>query len=100
VVGSGGVDVPRLMRDGRVDAVVFASPSAVDNMAERFERENGDWDDVRKACVACIGPVTLAAAERRGLQVQVQAGEHTIPALVDALETYSLDRRRVGERVL
>ena len=100
VVGSGGVDVPRLMRDGRVDAVVFASPSAVDNMAARFERENGDWDDVRKACVACIGPVTFAAAERRGLQVHVQAREHTIPALVDALETYYRSRRQVGERVL
>ena len=48
VLGSGGVDVPRLLREGRVDAVVFASPSAVDNMAVRFERENGDWDDLTK----------------------------------------------------
>ncbi len=39
ILGSGGADVPRLLRDGRVDAVVFASPSAVDNMAVRFQQE-------------------------------------------------------------
>jgi uroporphyrinogen III methyltransferase/synthase len=97
VLGSGGVDVPRLLREGRVDAVVFASPSAVDNMAVRFERESGDWDLLRKICVACIGPATLAAAERRGLGVQVLPRDHTIPALVDALERYYQDSARIGE---
>ncbi|MFH1833696.1 MAG: uroporphyrinogen-III synthase, partial [bacterium] len=42
VLGSGGADVPGLLGSGRVDAVVFASPSAVDNMAVRFQQENGD----------------------------------------------------------
>jgi uroporphyrinogen III methyltransferase/synthase len=103
VLGSGGADVPGLLRSGGVDAVVFASPSAVDNMAARFDRENGDWDDLRRVCVACIGPVTSAAAERRGLEVQVLAGEHTIPDLVDGLERYYRDRgqnrKREGARV-
>ena len=99
VLGSGGDDVPRLVRDGRVDAVVFASPSAVDNMAARFERENGDWDDLKKVCVACIGPVTSAAAEQRGLKVHVLAREHTILNLVDSLERYYRNSTRIGERV-
>ena len=99
VLGSGGADVPGLLRSGRVDAVVFASPSAVDNMAARFDRENGDWDDLRRVCVACIGPVTSAAAERRGLEVQVLAGDHTILDLVDGLERYFQDGKREGERV-
>jgi uroporphyrinogen-III synthase len=99
VLGSGGDDVPRLVRDGRVDAVVFASPSAVDNMAARFERENGDWEDVRRLCIACIGPVTSAAAERRGLQVHVLAREHTILDLVDGLERYYRSSMRIGERL-
>jgi uroporphyrinogen-III synthase len=98
VLGSGGVDVPRLARDGQVDAVIFASPSAVDNMAVRFERENGDWDDLKKACIACIGPVTSAAAERRGLKVDVLAQDHTIVALVAALERYYQGSTRNGEQ--
>ncbi len=99
VLGSGGVDVPRLVRGGRVDAVVFASPSAVDNMAVRFDREKGDWDDLRKVCIACIGPVTSAAAERRGLEVHVLAPDHTILDLVDSLERYYRNSTRIGERV-
>ncbi len=99
VLGSGGVDVPRLARDGRVDAVVFASPSAVDNMAVRFERENGDWDDLKRVAVACIGPVTSAAAERRGLEVHVSPKEHTMPGLIDSLERYYRNHRRIGERI-
>jgi uroporphyrinogen III methyltransferase/synthase len=99
VLGSGGADVPGLLRSGGVDAVVFASPSAVDNMAARFDRENGDWDDLTRVCVACIGPVTSAAAERRGLDVQVLAGEHTILDLVDGLERYYQDGKREGARI-
>ena len=90
---------PVLLRDGRVDAVIFASPSAVDNMAARFELENGDWDDLKKVCIACIGPVTSAAAERRGLKVDVLAQDHTIQDLVDALERYYQDSARIGEQV-
>jgi uroporphyrinogen-III synthase len=99
VLGSGGVNVPRLVRGGRVDAVAFASPLAVDNMAVRFEQEDGDWDDLRKVCIACIGPVTSAAAERRGLEVHVLARDHTIPDLVDSLERYYRNHTRIGERV-
>ena len=99
VLGSGGADVPGLLREGRVDAVVFASPSAVDNMAARFEREGGDWVRLQNVRVACIGPVTAAAAERRGLRVHVQARDHTMRDLVDGLEQYYQDSARIGERV-
>ncbi|MFH0916697.1 MAG: uroporphyrinogen-III synthase [bacterium] len=99
VMGSGGVDVPRLLRSGRVDAVIFASPSAVYNMAARFDREDGDWDGLKDVCLACIGPVTSAAAEERGLEVQVLAGNHTIVDLVDGLERYFENREREGGRL-
>jgi uroporphyrinogen-III synthase len=71
-------------------------------MAARFERENGDWDALRGVCVACIGPVTSAAAERRGLKVQVQPRDHTILSLIDGLEQYyrsEQDSARSGGRV-
>lgn len=99
VLGSGGADVPGLLRTGRVDAVVFASPSAIDNMAVRFEREDGEWNDLGKVCIACIGPVTAKAAEQRGLAVHVLASDHTIPGLVDSLERYYQDSTGIGERI-
>ena len=35
--------------------------------------------------VACIGPVTAATAREAGLTVTVEADEHTVPGLVQAL---------------
>ncbi len=99
ILGSGGADVPSFLRSGRVDAVVFASPSAVDNMAARFDRENGDWNDLKRVCIACIGPVTSAAAERRGLDVHVSAADHTILGVVNGLERYFQIHERQGERI-
>ncbi len=98
VIGSGGADVPRLLRQGRVGAVVFASPSALENMATRMEQEGGDWSDLAKVCIACIGPVTAAAAEKRGLVVDVMPEEHTIPALVEGLERYFRERTGIRGR--
>lgn len=96
VLGSGGSDVPRLLRARQVDTVVFASPSAVDNMATRFAMEGGQWDDLRSACIACIGPVTARAAADRGLRVDVLPEEHTLPALVRALETFYRTHKQTG----
>ncbi len=97
VRGAGGVDLPSLLRAGRVDAVVFASASAVDNMAVRFQRENGDWDDLREVCLACIGPFTAAAVKRRGLQAQVVALDHTILGVVDAIADFFREHREHKE---
>lgn len=96
VPGTGGDDVPFLLRSGRIDAVVFASPSAVKNMAARFAQEDGAWDDLNEICVACIGPVTAQAAHRLGLQVRVEPGDHTIPGLVEDLERYYREAKRIG----
>jgi uroporphyrinogen-III synthase len=45
--------------------------------------------------VACIGPVTAATARDHGLDVTVEASEHTIDGLVDALVAV-LGPARVG----
>ena len=88
VVGSGGVDLPELLHRGEVDAVTFTSPSTVDNFAVRLEREGGDWSDMRRTCVACIGPTTVEAAVRRGLRVQAWPQAHTLLGMVEALEAF------------
>jgi uroporphyrinogen-III synthase len=61
------------------DAITFTSSSTVTNYvalagaaaAPRF--------------VACIGPVTAAAARAAGITVDVVAGQHSLGGLVDAL---------------
>ena len=88
VVGSEGVDLPGLLRRAEVDAVIFTSPSTVDNLTLRLEREGGDWRLLDRVCVACIGPTTAHAAAAKGLRVQVQPGRQTLAGLIDALDVF------------
>ena len=88
VVGQGGVDLAELLRRGEVDAVLFTSPSTVDNLAVRLQQDGGEWSLLQGVCVGCIGPVTAQAAAGKGLQVRVQPEQHTLTALVDALDAY------------
>ena len=60
------------------DTVTFTSPSTVEAFLAAFGDQVPDT-------VACIGPVTAAAARAAGLAVQVEAATHTVPGLVDAL---------------
>ena len=61
------------------DAVTFTSASAVDQWVAAFGVEPVP------PVVACIGPITAAAARGHGLTVDVEAEVHTIEGLVDAL---------------
>lgn len=66
-----------------VDAVTFTSSSTVQHFVELF-------DDPRAvlggALVACIGPVTAAAARAVGLKPDVTADPYTVEGLIVALE--------------
>ena len=62
------------------DVVTFTSSSTVRHFVELL------GVDAVPPTVACIGPVTAATARELGLQVDVEAGTHTIPGLVAALE--------------
>ena len=67
-----------------VDVATFTSPSTVENfftlLGTRAARLLGG------ASVACIGPVTAAAARALGLTVHLEPAEHSIPGLVAALD--------------
>jgi len=65
------------LRDGRVDAVTFTSPSTV----EGFVR----LADGPRPPAVCIGPVTSEAARLAGFEVAAEAAPHTEEGLVDAL---------------
>ena len=76
------------------DVITFASPSAVEQFAKAglvsevtiAEGETGA--DRPNPIVACIGPITSDAARRLGLDVAVEAAEHTAVGLTEALEDY------------
>jgi uroporphyrinogen III methyltransferase / synthase len=68
------------VRRGDVDALTFTSSSTVTNLCDLL----GNVPDPQPV-VASIGPVTSKTAEEQGLRVDVEATEHTIDGLVDAV---------------
>jgi uroporphyrinogen III methyltransferase/synthase len=67
-----------------VDLIIFTSPSTVRNFANALGEKNvtKDLSDVK---IACIGPVTAAAARQLGMDVDVVASPHTIDGLVEVI---------------
>ena len=100
-----GVEVSEASRNeiANSDVITFASPSAVEQFAKAGLVSEvttaGDADGKTDAggktgarrpnpIVACIGPITSDAARRLGLDVAVEAAEHTADGLAEALEDY------------
>ena len=65
------------------DAVTFTSSSTVTGWLETFGAER------LPPVVACIGPVTAATARAAGIEVSLQAEQHTIAGLVQALASFA-----------
>ena len=74
-----------LLKEGRIDAVTFTSSSTVRNLVTLLD---GDTSLLEGPAIACIGPVTAAAARELGVTVDIQPSESTIPDLVAAIKTY------------
>ncbi|HKA92311.1 MAG TPA: uroporphyrinogen-III C-methyltransferase, partial [Acidimicrobiia bacterium] len=68
------------VRGGGVDALTFTSSSTVTNLCDLV----GDAPTPQPLVVS-IGPITSKTVMERGLRVDVEATEHTIDGLVDAL---------------
>ncbi len=83
----------RRLRAGEVDAVTFASSSAVKNLLKLLK---GDTAPLKGPLIACIGPVTARTAREAGLEVDVEAKEHTIPGLARALQDHYRVKVRTG----
>jgi uroporphyrinogen III methyltransferase/synthase len=78
--GAPDPDVLDRVRRGEVDAITFTSSSTVTNLCDLL----GSPPDPQPLVVS-IGPVTSKTALERGLRVDVEAEEHTIDGVVDAL---------------
>ena len=68
-----------------VDIITFTSPSTVKNFTQAVGAAELK-QLLRGVKVACIGPVTVEAAEELGVHVDVVALNHTIDGLVKAIE--------------
>ncbi|HEY1390648.1 MAG TPA: uroporphyrinogen-III synthase, partial [Ktedonobacterales bacterium] len=84
----GGVDLPKLLASGSVDAITLTSGSTANNLVRRLQSEDGDARTLQNVCLACIGPSAAQALETLGLRAGVIASEHTLAGLVQALVTY------------
>ena len=74
----------RQLLDGSIDAVTFASPTAVERFADLIGREQAA-DLLNTTVVVTMGPVTAAAAEAIGVTAPIVAQTFTVDGLVEAL---------------
>ncbi|MBI3980037.1 MAG: uroporphyrinogen-III synthase [Chloroflexi bacterium] len=90
--------VPAALAAGQIDVVMLTSSSTVRNLVEllgrlQAEQPHAPWagmpaaELVGRAFVGCIGPITAETAHELGVRVDVVAAEHTIPGLLQAIES-------------
>ena len=73
---------------GGIDAATFTSSSTVDHLCDALGPRAAPL--LGRTRIACIGPVTAETARGRGLRVDVEAREYTLPGLIRALaESYA-----------
>jgi uroporphyrinogen III methyltransferase/synthase len=80
-------EIRELFKEGKIDVVTFASSSTVTNFLEMF-REGEGVDLLKRAKVACIGPITADTASKHGIETAVMPKDYTIPALAEAIVAY------------
>jgi uroporphyrinogen III methyltransferase/synthase len=90
-------ELARRLEVGEVDCVTFTASSTVENFVGAF----GEGEARRLLSgtrVACIGPITADTARGRGIRVDVEAREYTIPGLVEAVaDLFAADPAKRGE---
>lgn len=91
--GHGGDPLPTLLWEGKIDAITFTFPTAVRYFVKRLKAEDGTLAMLDGVTVACIGPLTAAAAHDFGLKVDIVPAQHTIEGLAQALAGHFAARR-------
>jgi uroporphyrinogen III methyltransferase / synthase len=74
------------LKEGNVDVITFTSSSTVTN----FLALTGEklLPEIKKAKIACIGPITAKTAREAGLSVEIMPEQYTVSSLMDAIENY------------
>jgi uroporphyrinogen III methyltransferase / synthase len=76
-----------LLSANRLDAIVFTSPSTINNMVEILQPHSISTM-VKECAIACIGPVTAQAIYDCGLTVDIGPQESTASQLAIAIKNY------------
>ena len=71
---------------GGIDLITFTSSSTVTNLLDLLGNEGPAL--VRRAKLACIGPVTAGTCLEKGIRPDVFAEKSSIAGLVDAIENF------------
>lgn len=90
--------ISSIFRTTIFDAVTFTSSSTVHNLLTLLADDAVAMQNLSKAGIACIGPITATTANANGLKVDVVAEEFTIKGLVRVLTKYFEQDGRETER--
>ena len=85
-VGSERAASLRELADGGLDIAMFTSSSTVTGVVDLLGEDAATV--LGRLTVASIGPITSATLRERGVRIDVEAKEHTIFGLLDALDDY------------
>jgi uroporphyrinogen III methyltransferase/synthase len=77
-------DLYRQLLEGRIDAVTFTTPTAVQRFVDLIGRDQAA-DLLNTTVVVTLGPVTAAAAQALGVIAPVVAETYTVDGLIEAL---------------
>ncbi|MGC8666965.1 MAG: uroporphyrinogen-III C-methyltransferase [Chthonomonadales bacterium] len=85
--GAGAQELIQELQQGEIHAITFTSSSTVRNFVAAVGPQKAQ-EAARGVVIASIGPITSATVRELGMEPTVEAGEHTIPGLVQALVGY------------
>jgi len=82
-----GKGFEEMIQGKKIDLVVFASSSSVENFLKKFKRKKErEW--ATQIPVASIGPMTSQTAKKMGFQVVIESKKQTISFLTDSIVRY------------
>ena len=86
VKGTGdGALLRKMIGDGMIHAVTFTSSSTARNFAGLLDSEENTFSQLQNVTLASIGPKTTRTARELGMNIDIEAEEHTIEGLVRSL---------------
>jgi uroporphyrinogen III methyltransferase/synthase len=71
------------LKNGKIDIVIFFSPSSVRNFTEMIGAET-----LQHILIAVIGPTTAEAVKKAGLKVNILAKQQTVESLIHGIEDH------------
>lgn len=76
-------ELKALIREGKVHVITFTSPSTVINFMDIM---GDDYKIPASIKIACIGPVTVTAAGKLGIRVDIVQETYTVAGMIEAIK--------------